>query len=140
MSVRISDEDRSFLRRFIACAVPKEEFRHADHVRLAWILLAEEPLLTALLRFRALLKAFAQHHGVPGLYNETITCFYMLLICERMEAMDNGTGWEEFRAAEPKLFSYPKALLESYYPGGTAFSEQAKHAFLLPSVPSAEAA
>jgi len=138
--MRISDEDRVFLNRFTACVVRKEEFRHLDHVHLAWILLADDSLLTALLRFRALLKAFAAHHGVPGLYNETITCFYMLLIRDCMEQMGGTHGWESFKEANPELFCYPKTLLESYYPGGVAFSEQAKHAFLLPLVSSAEAA
>lgn len=136
----VAAEDRAFLARFAACELRKEEFRHADHVRLGWILLAQAPLLTALLRFRVSLKAFAAHHGVPGLYNETITCFYMLLIREHMERMGGAHAWERFKEMNPELFSYPKALLESYYPGGIAFSEQAKQAFLLPVTTSAEAA
>ena len=135
--MRVSQEDRAFLARFTSLTLPKEQFRHAEHVRLAWILLSEAPLLAALLRFRILLKAFAAHHGVPGLYNETITCFYLLLISERMETTH---GWEEFRATNPQLFGYPKALLEGYYPGGAAFAEAAKRAFLLPEPAPAEAA
>ena len=130
--MRIASEDRSFLARFAACETPKEEFRHADHVRLAWLLLAEAPLLPALLRFRTLLKAFAAHHRAAGLYNETITCFYMLLIAEAMQAMDPSHSWEEFRAAQPGILGYPKVLLEHYYPGGLAFSPAAKGSFLLP--------
>jgi hypothetical protein len=128
----MSPTDREFLARFVACEFPKQEFHHAEHVRLAWILLSEAPLLDALLEFRRLLKAYAAHNGVPGLYNETITCFYMLLIRERMESIDANLGWEAFRAAQPELFSHPKALLERYYPGGTAFSPAAKQSFLLP--------
>lgn len=124
----IAVEDRVFLARFSVCALSKEEFRHADHIRLGWILLAQAPLLTALLRFRTLLMAFAVHHGVPGLYNETITCFYMLLIREHMERMGGAHSWERFKETNPQLFSYPKALLESYYPGGAAFSAAAQAA------------
>ncbi|HEV2212856.1 MAG TPA: hypothetical protein VGS99_05880 [Gammaproteobacteria bacterium] len=130
--MRIAGEDRAFLERFTAGETPKEGFRHADHVRLAWLLLAEAPLLPALLRFRSLLKAFAAHHGATGLYNETITCFYMLLIAEAMQGMDPDHGWEDFRSAQPELFGYPKALLERYYPAGLAFSPDAKASFLLP--------
>ena len=136
----VTDEDQAFLARFTACALSKEEFRHVDHVRLGWILLMQAPLLTALLRFRVLLKAFAAHHGVPGLYNETITCFYMLLICECMGRMDGAHDWMRFKEANPELFGYPKALLENYYPGGTAFSEEAKRVFMLPTPLPAEAA
>ena len=133
----ITFADREFLTRFTACDIPTEDFHHAEHVRLAWLLLTEAPLLTALLEFRRLLKAYAAHHGVPGLYNETITCFYMLLIRERMEATDVGTDWEGFRAAEPGLFEQPKVLLERYYPGGIAFSPAAKLSFLLPEAQAA---
>lgn len=136
----VSADDLAFLTRFSACALPKAEFRHADHVRLGWILLAQAPLLTALLRFRDSLKAFAAHHGVPELYNETITCFYMLLIAECMERMDGDHTWQQFREACPELFGYPKALLERYYPAAAAFSEQAKRSFLLPEPVSAAAA
>lgn len=130
--MRITSEDRAFLGRFTACETSKEEFRHAGHVRLAWLLLAEAPLLPALLRFRALLKAFAAHHGATDLYNETITCFYMLLIAEAMQGMDPDHGWDDFRAGQPELLGYPKALLERYYPAGLAFSPAAKTSFLLP--------
>jgi hypothetical protein len=140
VNVEVSADDRAFLARFAACELNKEEFRHVDHVRLGWILLAEAPLLTALLRFRLLLKAFATHHGVPGLYNETITCFYMLLICECMGPMDSACTWERFKEMNPELFSYPKALLEKYYPDGSAFSAAAKASFILPETASAEAA
>lgn len=130
--MRVASEDRAFLERFTACDIPKEGFRHADHVHLAWLLLAEAPLLPALLRFRSLLKAFAAHHGATGLYNETITCFYMLLIAEAMQGMDPDHGWGDFRTAQPGLLGYPKALLERYYPAGLAFSPAAKASFLLP--------
>lgn len=136
--MRITAEDRAFLRRFGAGEMPKQEFHHAEHVRLAWLLLAEAPLLQALLRFRALLKTFAARHGADGLYNETITCFYMLLIREHMDRLPPDHGWVEFQAAHPALFGYPKALLERYYPGAGAFSAEAKVRFLLPqAVPPA---
>lgn len=130
--MRITAEDRAFLTRFRSGRMPKQEFHHAEHVRLAWLLLAEAPLLQALLDFRALLKAFAARHGADGLYNETITCFYMLLIREHMDRLPPEQGWEAFRAACPVLFGYPKALLERYYPDAGAFSAEAKTRFLLP--------
>ena len=130
--MQLTAEDRRFLARFSDLSLPETEFHHAEHAWLAWILLAEAPLLASLLRFRGLLKAYAAHIGAAAIYNETITCFYLLLIRERMEAMPADHGWEAFRAANPELFSYPRALLERYYPGGLAFSPEAKRAFLLP--------
>lgn len=130
--MRVTVEDRDFLERFASGDMPKQAFRHADHVRLAWVLLAEAPLLPALLTFRASLKAFATRHGADGLYNETITCFYVLLIADAMGKMGPDHDWQEFRAAQSELFSYPKALLERYYPEGNAFSAAAQASFFLP--------
>lgn len=131
--MRVASEDRAFLERFTACDIPKEGFRHADHVHLAWLLLAEAPLLPALLRFRSLLKAFAAHHGATDLYNETITCFYLLLIRERMDGLGPDHDWSLFRETNPDLFSPPKAFLERWYPAGKAFRPQAKRSFQLPA-------
>jgi len=121
------------LRRFAALEYPKEAFRHAEHLELAWALLAERPLLQAMQEFRRLLQAFAAHHGATGLYNETVTCFYLLLIRERMDLMGHDHDWAAFRAGNPDLFGSPKALLERWYPAGGAFAAEAKLGFRLPA-------
>jgi hypothetical protein len=119
--------------RFADLSLPKERFDHGEHVHLAWALLASRPLLAAMRAFRSQLQAFAAHHGATGLYNETITCFYLLLIRERMDALEPGHDWPAFRTAHPDLFSHPKPFLERWYPGGAAFAPEAKASFRLPA-------
>ena len=131
--MRAGESERELLRRFSDLSLPKDAFSHAEHVRLAWALLAEEPLIAAMQRFRTLLKAFADHHGATGLYNETITCFYLLLIRERMDRLPPDHAWADFHAANPDLFDSPKAFLERWYPGAGAFQPEAKTAFRLPA-------
>lgn len=131
--MHVSESERELRQRFSDLSLPKEAFDHAEHVRLAWTLLAEAPLFEAMLRFRQLLQTFAAHHGVTGLYNETVTCFYLLLIRERMDRLGPDHGWSEFRAAQPDLFSKPKPFLERWYPGETAFTPEAKASFRLPA-------
>ncbi|HLW74732.1 MAG TPA: hypothetical protein VKT74_06650 [Gammaproteobacteria bacterium] len=130
--MRPGDSERELLRRFTDLSLPKEAFNHAEHVRLAWTLLAEEPLLAAMQRFRTLLRAFADRHGATGLYNETITCFYLLLIRERMDRLPTDHAWSDFHAANTDLFGHPKAFLERWYPGESAFQPEAKAAFRPP--------
>lgn len=132
--MRVSGSERELLRRFSDLSLPKGAFDHAEHVRLAWTLLAEAPLFEAMLRFRRLLRAFAAHHDAAGLYNETVTCFYLLLIRERMDRLGPDHGWTEFRAAQPDLFGKPKPFLERWYPGNAAFTPEAKASFRLPQV------
>jgi hypothetical protein len=130
--MRAGEGERELLRRFTDLSLPKEAFNHAEHVRLAWTLLVEEPLLGAMQRFRTLLRAFADHHGATGLYNETITCFYLLLIRERMDLAGPDHDWAAFRAANPDLFGSPKGFLERWYPDEGAFAAEAKQSFRLP--------
>ena len=131
--MRTGESERELLRQFTDLSLPKEAFDHAEHVRLAWTLLAEEPLLAAMQRFRTLLRAFADRHGATGLYNETITCFYLLLIRERMDRLPPDHAWADFRTANLDLFGHPKAFLERWYPDAAAFQPEAKTAFRLPA-------
>ena len=45
------------------------------------------------------LRRFAAHHRVPGLYHETITWAYLLLIRERMQRDGAPQDWPSFRDA-----------------------------------------
>ncbi|HEY3644322.1 MAG TPA: hypothetical protein VGM16_03205 [Gammaproteobacteria bacterium] len=131
--MRLGPADRELMARFAALSLPKQDFGHAEHVHLAWALLASQPLLAAMRAFRGQLQAFAAHHGATGLYNETITCFYLLLIRERMDALGPDQAWAAFRSANPDLFSSPKPFLERWYPAGAAFAPEAKSSFRLPA-------
>ena len=130
--MRLGPAERELIAGFEDLNFPEARFHHAEHVQLAWALLADQPLLAAMQRFRALLKAYAAHLGASAIYNETITCFYLLLIRERMDQSGADHDWAAFSSANPDLFSHPKTFLERWYPGGLAFSPAAKTAFLPP--------
>jgi hypothetical protein len=124
--------DRDFLAAFEACAIAASDFHHADHVRVAWIYLQEYPLLKAIERFTMSLKRFANHHGVTGIYHETITWAYLLVIHERMQRDNTGLGWEHFCAANSDLFARSPAIIERYYSRETLSSDLARRTFVLP--------
>jgi hypothetical protein len=125
-------DDDTLLAHFERCELPTAQFKHRQHLQVAWILLSRHPLLSAMQRFRRGLRAYAIHNQVPSLYNETITCFYLLLIRERMDRLDAEHDWAGFRDANPDLFAHPKGFLERWYPAAAAFSPAAKAAFLPP--------
>ncbi len=129
---RASPSDRDFVDAFEACAVASEDFRHEDHVRLAWIYLREHPLLDAIDRFTSSLQRFAAHHGVPTLYHQTITWAYLLLIHERMQREGAPDDWSAFRTANADLFDRKPSILERYYLPETLKSEVARRVFVLP--------
>ncbi|HWN43956.1 MAG TPA: hypothetical protein VNW71_17160 [Thermoanaerobaculia bacterium] len=120
------------IRRFEDGTLPATDFHHRDHVRLAWLYLNEDPLLTALARFTEGLKQFATRNGHPGLYHETITWAYLLLIHERKARGDAGETWEEFAEHNPDLLTWKPSVLEGYYHEETLASELAKRVFVIP--------
>jgi hypothetical protein len=124
--------DRDFVAAFEACAIASGDFHHADHVRLAWIYLREHSLIQAIECFTTALQRFAAHHGVAGLYHETITWAYVVLIHERMQRDGASADWESFRAANGDLFDRKPSILDRYYAPGTLMTNFARRTFVLP--------
>jgi hypothetical protein len=108
------------------------DFRHADHVRVAFAYLAELPLAEAIARFSSALQHFAAAQGKPGRYHETMTWAYMLLIHERRSRDASGESWEAFAARNPDLLEPNRALLERYYSRSVLDSDLARKCFVLP--------
>ena len=125
--------DRDFVAAIEGCAIAGSDFRHADHIRLAWIYLREHPLIEAIDRLTTSLKRFAAHHGAPEKYHETITWAYLLLIHERLQRGGASATWDEFRAANADLFAWKPSILERYYATATLQSDVARRVFVLPS-------
>lgn len=127
---RLSDED--LLRRFEDATLPAASFHHREHVRVAWLYLRREEPVAALSRFSAGLKRFAAANGAAGLYHETITWAYLLLIRERIEREGAGATWEEFAGRNPDLLGWKPSILDRYYRPETLESDLARRAFVMP--------
>lgn len=124
--------DREFVAAVESCAISCSNFRHADHVRLAWIYLRNHSLIEAIERFTESLQRFAVHCGVPEKYHETITWAYLLLIHERMRRDDAPCEWESFSAVNLDLVGWKPSILERYYTPQTLRSDFARRIFVLP--------
>jgi hypothetical protein len=123
-------DDRELLTRFDDCSLPAEAFHHRQHIRVAWLILCEErDLLAAIGRFSTGLKRFAASKGATGLYHETITWAYLLLIHERM---GDHAAFDDFAAANAELFAWKPSVLETYYRPETLGSQRARESFVMP--------
>ena len=71
--------------RLERCLLGKEEFHHRDHLTVAVVYLYTSDLETAMDRMRGSLKRFAAHHGVTGLYHETLTRFWLQQVEQRLD-------------------------------------------------------
>ena len=125
-------DDVTLLREFERGTLPPSAFHHREHVRVAWLYLKAQPPLTALDRFAEGLKRFAAAQGHAGLYHETITWAYLLLIRERMEREGSGATSEEFAERNPDLLAWKPSILDRYYRPETLGSELARRVFVLP--------
>lgn len=128
--------DDRFVEAFETLSLPPSAFRHTDHVRLAWIYLGRMNLPTAMQRFAERLQAFAGHIGKPGLYHETVTYAFLMVINERMADGPAGEGWAAFRDRNPDLFAGLQSALGRWYSEERLASERARAGFVMPDRPS----
>ena len=122
-SAHLSDEE--FLAAFHDCRLKNSEFRHADHLRLAWLHLHRAPLEMAFANVRAGIQKFAQHHNAKGLYHETITTAWVRLLSTHHEA-----GFGEFLIANERRLS--KELLHRFWTPELLESDKARRQWVPP--------
>jgi hypothetical protein len=118
--------------KFVDTTLPADQFHHQQHVEVAWMFVRKYGMPAALGEFSAAIKRFADAKGATGLYHETITWAFLLLIAER-EARRPSESWEAFAAANPDLLSWKPSILEQYYSSEVLKSELARRVFVFPS-------
>ena len=116
-------------RAFLHDAVDGRNFRHADHVCVAFNLLMRYDFCDALVAFTKGLKGIAVRAEKPQSYHETITIAFLSLIAERV-SFDNFNTFEDFAFAHPDLLD--KAILERWYSRDRLMSDIARRTFVLP--------
>jgi hypothetical protein len=126
--------DEQLMHDFEAGRPPEGGFHHAQHVRVAWYYLRNHSLPDALARFCGGLKRFAEARGATGLYHETITVAYLLLINERLSTSAE-LDWDRFASAHPDLLAWKPSVLERYYRPETLASDHARRVFVMPDRP-----
>ena len=116
---------------FVDTTLPADQFHHQQHVQVAWMFVRKYGMPAALAEFSAAIKRFADAKGATGLYHETITWAFLLLIAER-EARNPTDTWEAFAAANADLLSWKPSILERYYSNELLKSDLARRAFVFP--------
>ena len=119
------------LKAFLDATLPSDQFHHTQHVHVAWLFVRHYGMPAALTEFTAAIKRFADAKGATGLYHETITWAFLLLIAER-QARCEARDWADFAAANPDLLMWKPSILERYYSSGTLKSDLARKVFVFP--------
>ena len=124
-------EHDELIAAFESGEVPQGGFHHAQHVRVAWWYLKHHALPEALARFSDGLRRFAERQNKPGLYHDTITVAYVLLINQRL-ADCRHLEWAEFAERHGDLLGWRPSILDRYYRPETLASERARAVFVMP--------
>jgi hypothetical protein len=135
--------DREFLDAFEAAAIPRADWKHRDHIRVAYLYLRDHPFDDALVRIRTGIRKLNDANGVPESptsgYHETVTVAWALLVVDAIErsrakqqsrAGEGAADSESFMAAHPELLD--KTALRAHYSRDRIMSVEARAAFVAP--------
>jgi hypothetical protein len=121
------------LEQFVDTTLPADQFHHEQHVQVAWLFVRHYGMPAALGEFTAAIKRFADAKGATGLYHETITWAFLLLIAER-QARTSAETWETFANANADLLTWKPSILNRYYSKELLASELARRTFVMPDL------
>ena len=122
--------DLNLFRAYESGVLPREAFSHKIHIQLGWIYVGRFPLTEAIERFSARLKSWARKNELDGLYHETITWAYLMIINERRHKHE-GNDFDAFISANADLLGNP-SVLEDYYTRETLDSDHARQTYVMP--------
>jgi len=119
----------TFLESFLAADVRPEDFRHADHVRAGYELLARNEFLDAATIYCRVLRGMTARAGKPEAFHLTVTLAFLSLIAERAQAQRQ-SSFEDFARANPDLMD--RSVLSRWYRPERLNAIAARSGFLLP--------
>lgn len=127
--------DREFARAFESGEIPNRDFHHRDHLRLAWIYLAEcESTDHAAAHTAIAIRRFAEAAGAGGKYHETMTIFWVKTLALVRERLPAGADLDAAVSADSRLLDKERPL--AYYSRERLFSDRARLAWVEPDLRS----
>ena len=124
--------DDEFLRAFFGLSLADFEFRHRDHLRLAWLAVrrhgggAAEEVVTAGI------QRFAEHHSHGPAYHDTMTRFWVRLVAHAVSDQPEIAEFDAFLAAYPLLLDKNTPL--RHWSREAMFGSQARAAWRDPDL------
>jgi hypothetical protein len=125
------DED-FFIDSFESCQYPAAQFKHADHIRLAWIYIRRHGVVEAEVRIRGSIRRFATSVGKSEKYHETMTRAWLRLVYAAYLATPDVADFASFAGLH--LWLLEKAALLSFYSQQVLSSENARHTWVEPDL------
>ncbi len=125
----MSDDD--FLAAFEACIIPKADWTHAAHIRMAWLYLSRLPFPAAVQNARSGIAKYNRSLGNTSGYHDTVTVAAVTVIASRMA---DGEPYPAFLARNPDLIGNLMGVLQGYYSEVRIKSAEAAAEFVEPDL------
>lgn len=119
------------VRSFEEMTVDPAQFRHRQHLYVAWCYLRELPLEDALARYVRHLRALTTALGAPRKFHATITWTYMIMLARAMRDSPGAT-FDELLACHPGLLDHATGVIHAHYDRAELETEEARRHFVLP--------
>jgi hypothetical protein len=117
-------DDDEFITRFENCSIPREQWSHEAHLRMAWIYLTRHPMEQAVDKICSGIRRYNMAvTGSTDQYHHTVTVAFSRLVAARLAP---ARCYADFMAANPDLYASRPPVLASFYSDELLFSERAK--------------
>lgn len=126
---RLLGEDE-FAEAIEQCRYTNAEFRHADHIRLAWIYVRRYGARMAEERIIETIRRFAASQGHESKYHETQTRAWLRLVASAAHLTPAITAFDEFIARHGWLLD--RDALSAFYSSPRLSSDAARHEWIDP--------
>jgi hypothetical protein len=124
--------DDEFLQAFADCRIGNHEFRHRDHLRLAWLQVRRVGPEGATKAISQGIRRFAATHGATTKYHETMTQFWVKIVAHMIAARPDITEFDRLLEAFPLLLD--KHLPFHHWDRETMLGIEARAAWVEPNL------
>jgi hypothetical protein len=122
--------DTEFLKQFEQCTLPKENFKHKSHLRIAWLYLSQYSLDEAITRITEGIIRYASSIGASHIYHHTMTLAWVYFVHHAMSSKES--DFESFINHHAYLLD--KKLPLQYFSTALLESEQARKQWVDPDL------
>jgi hypothetical protein len=127
------EEVEAVVHRFESCAFAPQDFHHRDHLTVALCYLVGSTEQEAFERLRSSLFRFLDHHRLEGVYNETITLFWLKLTRHFLNRADSAGTLVELANRLIKSCGNPQ-LIYTHFSKELLATEEAREGWVEPDL------
>jgi hypothetical protein len=124
--------DGAFVQAFEACQLDPGKFHHADHIRLAWLLVRRYGPTNAEAKLLSGIQKLAYHAGAPRKFLHTATVAWARLVAAACRNSNSHDSFHKWIAVHSELLD--RELLSRYYSPGRLESPEARTGWLNPDL------